>query len=137
MFHNINWVKKPYYESNNLKSINVDHSKNLLDIVLFVNKKKEYNYIIEGQCIKKIEFHIRYNKSTGKVVFFMITYSKENKEGLISFYLPKKYDKSLIEDFGSFTSKNRIPFNIEKKLNPLFIIIPAVVLIQIISLLLK
>lgn len=137
MYHNVNWAKKPYYKFDNLKSINIDHSRNLLDIIVLVNEKKEYNYILECECIKDISFHIGYNKSLDKAVFFKITYIKENKERFISFYLPRKYDKSLIEDFESFAHKREIPFNIDKSLNPLFIIIPCIVLIYILNYLLK
>ena len=137
MFYCINWVKKPYYKFNNLKSINIDHSNNLLDIILYVNQIKEYNYIIKSENIKNIKFCIGYNKSLDKSVFFMINYLKDNNEKMISFYLPRKYDKSLIEDFVSFARSMGIPFNKHKSLNPILLITSMALLVYIISYLLK
>jgi hypothetical protein len=133
MFHAITWVRKPYYRFDNLKDINIDHSNSLLNVTVSINESKEHTYNIDAAIIKGIKFCVRYNKSLDKTVFFMITYTKDNKDHMISFYLPRKYDKALIEDMKNFAQDREITFDVNKRLNPLIFIIGGSALISLLT----
>lgn len=67
----------------------------------------------------------------------MITYKSKSKNNMISFYLPRKYDKKLVEDIKEFATDREITFEVSKSINPLAFVITFMGLFYLIRFLMK